>query len=235
MGAAAYQSTDDWNRRIEMHVNGSELISRPTQVAARSLLVFSSSTILIIRNGLDPNRWELLNGDLQADTFFDALLLVIGFLLVSLLVNWWGDYVSYRSWFKSNEVSRGSAWDDFSHKAGEPPVRWLKCRMDELAVQNRKLERASQDLNESIEKIDANKDDKEYFIKSMDQLVRVTNTFHNTWEGTRRQVGAVSALLDELDARFERVDFAARFYVFIWHLALPVVLALTSICMLLSL
>ena len=92
---------------LTMRIEGSNIISRPTQQAARRLTVIASTVIVLTWYEIDLGDLSVLG----VSGFPDELFITVAFALLSftaatLGLHWNGDRLSYSRWYHNNEVVR---------------------------------------------------------------------------------------------------------------------------------
>jgi hypothetical protein len=88
--------------------SGTDLISSATEKYAGRLFLFSSAAILAKAYDVPLSDLELLKVKIPAGLFDTALIVVIAYFAYSLLINWAGDLIAFRTWY-----SESSIWSQF--------------------------------------------------------------------------------------------------------------------------
>lgn len=211
-----------------MKLDGNELISRATASSSRNLAIASSGIVYISWFNLNPAEWGLLNDQVGAEAFRGGAVAIVLYLTFSLLMNWIGDFISYRRWFKSNEFALRELPDSSSPKAGEPPLSGLIRRLSVLSDQLERLPELEPRIDRAFEELPAQYDVKylrnkyehlyDDFSDLNKKIVELSSILHSTHQ-----------IVDELDVRFRKTDVAARFQVYLWHFGLPIALSIWSL------
>ena len=211
-----------------MKINASDLVSRQTQIAAKTLTIISALVIFVDYYKLEPLNWPLLKGDLEYEAYRAAAASVVLFSSVSLSINWWGDYVAYKKWFKSNEVSQGTLWGMSGPKSTEPPVAGVKRRLEWLAQKHEGLDELIEKIQE-IDDLQTRRKDADVRNKELyEQVKLLLEQSSGTIESLKEEVRGLSELLDELPRNFRDIDRITKFTIFGWFLGIPLLLGLCA-------
>lgn len=217
-----------------MKLNSNDVISRQTQTSGRTLLVVASSVIVVELHGLDPNNWKLLNGDVTAAVYHDAVSLLIAFLGCSLLVHWIADHRAYTKWFKTNEISIGSLYGNSLPKSTEPIVPGLRRRLQLLPSEFERLDSAVSKMKEfdesKVRRRDAEADHPRLIAEVEEKIANVQGDVSKAL----RSLKSLEEILEELPGNFRSVDRMAKFVIYIWYLAFPVVAGVYAMLLLWS-
>ena len=218
-----------------MRVNSQDLISRQTQLSARWLAISSATVMLVEYHSLDPSKWGLLNDQLTNEVYRTSTFAVLMFSIVSLLIHWRADYSSYTKWFKTNEVNIGTLWGNSQPRGTEPPMRSLERRLQRLGSSSERLDGVLEILDPEIGNFEqAIEKYSEPFKSNISQLAANHNSIKNTLEGIKEEISGLNEILDELQPRFESVDFTVRFTIFVWYLTFPFLLSAIALFLLFS-
>lgn len=207
-----------------MKVNANELISRSTQFAARTLTVVSALVFFVDWYQLKPIKWSFLQSDLPIEAYRSAVVALILFGLISLLVNWWGDYVAYTKWFKSNVFAKGTFDDLGSPQANEPPIANILRRIGFLADNSNKLDSALDDIRGIVAERDT--DEFEHVCRQAKLAYEKSAEAINS---VKRDLETLSLILEEIPGNFRDVDLTAKFTIFVWYLGLPALIAVLTL------
>lgn len=89
-----------------MIIEGRELVSRPTQVAARSLVIVSSTILVVWWFAIPLEDLSVLGiKGLPVELFDFVGAVTTVFLIISLVLNWASDWVSYSKWYDTANVT----------------------------------------------------------------------------------------------------------------------------------
>lgn len=212
-----------------MKIDGNELISKATASSSRNLAIAASGIIYISWYNLNPAEWGLLNGQVGVDAFRGGAAAIVLYLTVSLLVHWFGDYVSYRKWFKSNEFAMGSIYGNSSPKSGEMPLNGLIRRVSNFEKTGERLKLAYEELETAIGREEVARSADEPFYKRLDNLSSAVEKMNGPLMDIKNNLEAIILIVDELDVRFSRTDIVSRFQVYFWHFGMPLSLAAVSL------
>lgn len=184
-----------------MHFQGQELISRGTKATNRSLL-FTSFAVLLLPFSKPTERGvvQLLSLEFPIGLVeFGAVALLV-FLVISHLISWWGDVLSYRAW---NVGTRSS------------PIR---LQNDGSLLSN---------VDKAIDHFDL-------AAKQFDQLVESDHTKSDRLLATDFSTGIKHCrdaleFLEKMVEGIERLNAYAKFALFGWFLAVPLLIAAFAI------
>ena len=82
----------------DMHIDGKPLLSRATITSGRFLITFALGIILAKFYVIEPETITVLGAKLKTASLSAPAMWAIGFMLIGYLVNWYGDYTSFRAW-----------------------------------------------------------------------------------------------------------------------------------------
>lgn len=117
-----------------MKVSGIEMITLPTQKAARNLTIISSTIFAINFFQIDLETLSILGvKDFGASMFDTVSYAILIFLIISLIVHWLTDWVTYTKWYDTNQVSSGY-FEDFDNLQSSPELieSYLNRHSDDL-------------------------------------------------------------------------------------------------------
>ncbi len=107
------------------------MITRPTQRAARNLVIIAATVLLIDIYNLNLTDLSILGVKAPAELFTTVGYVMLCFLSVNHIVNWLGDRLSYLNWFQSNAVPI-TTFDDIG--GTESPIQSIIRSIDRLAT-----------------------------------------------------------------------------------------------------
>lgn len=81
-----------------MNYAGKPLQNRSTQATGRSLGLLSIATVLTVSLDIDTSEMSVFDVPISQDQLGTAMLWSLGVLLIALVVNWAGDFVSLVKW-----------------------------------------------------------------------------------------------------------------------------------------
>ena len=210
-----------------MKINAYEVISRPTQIAARTTTITSAALLAVGVFDLNQFDWPIIEKGLDFPSFVIISFCIGLYSVVALLINWRADYVSYVDWFKSNRIDEGAAYGTGNKFAA--PMRSLErqsLRIKDLVV------RLSEAISETSSALAASQIGGEVHLDKMkEQIQRLENSL-GAVIGHTKEIDSVlprmNSIIDELDIRFERANLWVKFLVYWWYLGIPSILALAS-------
>ncbi len=89
-------------------VSGKDIISDTTEKVIRRTVVFSSITALVKLYNVPLNDLKLLGMELPAALFDVVLLALVVYFTYSLIINWAGDLLAFRLWYRDSSI-----WSQF--------------------------------------------------------------------------------------------------------------------------
>ena len=89
-------------------ISGKDIISDNTEKIIRRTVVISSITVLVKVYNVPLNDLELLGMELPAALFDVVLLVLVAYFTCSLIVNWVGDLLAFRLWYRESSI-----WSEF--------------------------------------------------------------------------------------------------------------------------
>ena len=89
-------------------VSGKDIISDTTEKVIRRTVVFSSITALVKLYNVPLNDLKLLGMELPAALFDVVLLALVVYFTYSLIINWAGDLLAFRLWYRESSI-----WSEF--------------------------------------------------------------------------------------------------------------------------
>ncbi|WP_187429901.1 hypothetical protein ROLI_018290 [Roseobacter fucihabitans] len=102
-----------------MNFAGRPLLSRSTQATGRSLWLLSLATVLTVSLDIDTSQMSVFDVPISEDQLGTATLWSLFVLLVALVVNWTGDFVSLGKWNSFMSEKRvETVWDGGSKIKG---------------------------------------------------------------------------------------------------------------------
>jgi len=166
-----------------MHIQGDKVISRATAFSARTLLIMSISTILVMWWDLDVAQLTFLEMPVKEGFIEVGAFSTILFQAVNHFIHWRGDFLSMQSW-----NSGAPANDIGTIDAGSTIITKLERVIERLS---RLEDHKGDDLKGSL-------------------------------ASTRKE-------LDKIRHENVRLYSYAGFYLYIWHLAVPLIAACVSL------
>lgn len=181
-----------------MLIEGSDVVSRSTQIAARSLTITSSTVLTIEWHNLDMGKFQIMGMSEFPDEMFETISLVmIGFLGVSLVLNWLSDRASFKLWYKTADSIPGrDGWSDRSRPHSE----------------------LINDLSGSLQ----NSFDNLNIMARPDQGLDNLKTFKDDIE---RELGKLNAALEERGAAIHTIWSFGAFLLYFWYFSLPLLIS----------
>ena len=88
--------------------SGKDIISEATEKIIRRTVVLSSITVLVKAYSVPLNNLKLLDMELPSAVFDVVLLVLVAYFSYSLVINWIGDMLAFRLWYREN-----STWSEF--------------------------------------------------------------------------------------------------------------------------
>lgn len=85
-------------------LSGKDIISETTEKVIRRTLVISAAAILTKWYEVPLSQLKVLGMDLPATIIDTALLVLVVFSVYSLIINWTGDLLAFRLWFRENAI-----------------------------------------------------------------------------------------------------------------------------------
>ncbi|WP_282129359.1 hypothetical protein [Roseobacter litoralis] len=158
-----------------MIFHGQQAISPPTRATGRTVLFFALLLGLARVGWIDVADTSLLGLKVEPEKFVPLLQLLGVLAVVAHVVQWYGDFVSYRGWNVSGKQPADRFWN--SHETKLEAISKLASDSETGGVEKQKL------------------------LKQNDQIIRE---------------------IAELRWSINSFGNFAKFYVFGWHLALPV-------------
>lgn len=158
-----------------MNFQGKEAISRPTRATGRTVLFLALLLGLAGLGWIEVTQNPLFGLKIVSDKFDPLLKLLCLLASIAHVVQWYGDFVSYRGWNVTGGLSGASRWGEAS-----------KTKLYDAIEEASKLTDAGQEYQELHSKVDS-----------------------------------LSSQLDELHWNMGNFSSFAKFYVYFWHLALP--------------
>ncbi|TCP22444.1 hypothetical protein [Rhodovulum adriaticum] len=195
-----------------MRIYGEEAISRYTSASSRNLLLFSGALIVVTRFNLTVDTANVLGVGIKGLTekdFFIVSLVVLLVLLVSHVVHWWADYVSYSKWFGQRVVPRGTLMGMSSPADNEHVVE----RLNDIT---QKLQAAYEEASTHLLHCDNTSSNKK------SQLEENLREISSTIGKIDRELVRSGEIFDLIGPGFSKMKWTSRFVVFFWYLSFPV-------------
>ncbi|WP_299676834.1 hypothetical protein [uncultured Roseobacter sp.] len=212
-----------------MKLNGYEVFSRQTTASWRILVTLSSTLIAIKYFDYNTEAWPVLNRDVKTDDFSTISSLVVLFLLVSYLVNWYGDYVGFTKWFKINSVAKNSLDDIGKAKNHEAPIEGVLRRLDALSRSNEVAADRVLDIEAiSLEDLKAVQGDRNV-AKDLETLRSTVASNSQTLGLLASSCSDLEGLLSDLEVNFSAISLLSKLLLYGWYLLVPVVFALSAL------
>jgi len=111
-----------------MHFKGKELISRSTHVAHRSLITVTTVTIISRYFELDLTDITVFGLSLTEGSIAPITFIILILLSINYILNYWGDYVSFKNWNTDDETGKG--FDEIAHTKLEATFVNIKTLLD---------------------------------------------------------------------------------------------------------
>jgi len=89
-------------------ISGKDIISETTEKIIRRSVVISSITVLVKVYNVPLNNLKLLDMELPAALFDVVLLVLVAYFTYSLIINWVGDLLAFRLWYRESSI-----WSEF--------------------------------------------------------------------------------------------------------------------------
>ncbi|MGR3815152.1 MAG: hypothetical protein ACU0AU_13735 [Cognatishimia activa] len=184
-----------------MHFQGQELISRGTKATNRSLLFTSFAVLLLpFSKPTEKGVVQLLSLEFPIGLVeFGAVALLV-FLVISHVISWRGDMLSYQRW----------------NLPGKTPSKYLDT-INELRSQTEQSFERFDYILERFERVVKNHSDK------ADRIL--TTDFSKTLDEAK----VTREFLEDMNAGIARLGLFARFVLFGWFLAVPLLIAAFAI------
>ena len=210
-----------------MRVSGHEVISRPTQVAARSLYIAGSAALAIEVFSLKPYDWPILSSDLAPTTYDMIMASVLVFFMTNLFVHWWADRIAFQRWFKTNRVARTLTSEPGSTEIDIATVRAILERFEDIKKFLDGFCEANRLLDSKIEEIGPVS--KESSIHAtLTELINMVARIQHADEVLLPRIDRVRELLDEMPGNFDSVSRTAKFLIYFWYFGFPVLIGVIS-------
>lgn len=168
-----------------MNFHGQEAISGPTRATGRTVLFFALLLGLAGLGWIDVADTSLLGLKIEPDKFVPLLQLLCVLSVLAHVVQWYGDYVSYRGWNVTGKMPGAGRWD-------APAETKLRDLTDKITV----LPEGDLDI-----------------ISVKERLDEIENE------------------INILGWNMNSFDCFAKFYVYVWHLVLPLTAAGVAIAL----
>lgn len=216
-----------------MKLQEADMISRFTQATSRNLVLFSAAISAVILFDLNKEKWTIFKDkSIEPDQFILITTVVLIYMIVSHLVHWWADYISYTKWFKRNDVVIGTMGSASAFNNTHPVSVGLAKRIKQL---NKSTDNANDRVCEldsfaleDIKNVQGNRN-----VAQDLQLLRETvQNNKNGLENLHREISDLHDLLHNIGPGFSKITWTSRFVIWGWYLLVPVTLGLASIFLL---
>ncbi len=89
-------------------INGKDIISATTEKIIRRSVVISSITVLVKVYNVPLNDLRIIGMELPLALFDVVLMVLVGYFVYSLIINWIGDLLAFRLWYRESSI-----WSQF--------------------------------------------------------------------------------------------------------------------------
>lgn len=198
-----------WTPRVEsfeLNFQGQQLVSRATYTSGRALTASALVVIVVHLFEIDVSGLNVLGVNLTPQDNSGAMIVVIGFLALAHIVQWTGEYLSFKAWNTGKKVGGGNP----RGAGGED----LPTELEHVVQQMQHLVRHTQDRRSNPSKSNRHLDV---------EWEETTSAKDIAW--TLRQ-------LENLQRGVGRLRTGSVLTLFGWHLIVPLGLAGYAVCVL---
>ena len=176
------QIAKDTIEEFDMHFMGQQAISRPTRGTGRILITFSLAIWFINFYNVPMQDLELNGVKLPQDSsYFVIQWVVMLFVLISHIINWYGDHVARKGWNIADKVTSTAGFGS------------------DTAL-----------------------------VTRLDSIIRIVKD--GAGDKSEDSVAIIIDRLDEIKYDALKLNSYAWWYVYIWHLVIPVVFSIVALC-----
>jgi hypothetical protein len=212
-----------------LKLNNYEVFTRQTTVSWRILVAISSTLIVIKYFDYDADAWLVFGRVVEPEDFGIISTVTVSFLLLSYLINWYGDYVSLTKWFKINQITKNSIDSIGAVKNMESPIQGVERRLKNLKESNENATERLLDLEAiSLDELQSIQDGRNV-ASDLENMRSTISKNSEVLNHIAIQIIDLKSLLLDLNVNFETVSRVSAFLMYGWYLAFPVLLALVAI------
>jgi hypothetical protein len=158
---------------------GDEAISAPTRTSARSVLLTAAILVMVQVDWVDLEELKVFEVRIAEGRAIAALQAFTAFLMAAHVVQWWGDYLSYRNWNTiGSEIQQMASW------GGRPDRTKLDAVLRELVEMLQAAPENSSIMKMSKEERDAVRTDLQVMARSVDVFGTYAWFYIWIWYGT---------------------------------------------------
>ncbi|MCC5989466.1 MAG: hypothetical protein JJT95_17490 [Pararhodobacter sp.] len=185
---------------------------------------------------MNAEVWDFLGREVAPHAFREVATALIVFLTVGHFIHWRSDYLAYTRWFKS---ASGTKADIYSIGRMD-----AKIPLNEVLINRvRSIEEKDEEALTLIENIEKS-------LSSVADVLSQENQKRKTWVGDTnnkiiglkkeiekanslivnllRDLGEMKNIMSEMDVGFKKVNFAKKVEVYVWYLAIPLLVSFLS-------
>ena len=213
--------------RNTLKLQSIELISRSTQVTARTLLILSSGVFAIFYYELNSTPWDFLGREIRPPEFREIATVIISFLSISHVVHWVSDHTVYTRWFQTNHTTADDIGSIGSFKKSKQAMK------DAFVVRLGRIEEQTRALEKSVDRTSKMEGVEERAVTLSKQGMEADWSYIKNSVTKQKEIelrlDEIEAVADDIAPGFKTVSRFANLVIYGWYLFLPLGLSMVSI------